>query len=116
MAFTFTNNSATIDTSEFSLPGNTSSGVPTSQTTDGIYQFFIDFGAMTVTESYRVRLYEKCDSGGTQRKVAEWVLTGAQADPMFVTPSFMLGEGWDCTVLKLAGTARSIPWSIRKVS
>lgn len=116
MAITFTNDNATISTSEYSLPADTTSGVPTSQTDDGIYQFFIDFGAMAAGDQYQVRLYEKTDSGGTQRLVEEWILTGAQSKPMFVMPSFVLGEGWDVTVLRLAGSDRSIRWSIRKVA
>lgn len=114
MALTFTNDSASISTSEYSLPGDTTTGVPTSQTTDGVFQFFIDFGAMIAGDQYEIKLYEKCDSAGTQRLVDSWILTGAQGKPMFVTPSFILGEGWDITVKRLAGSDRTIPWSIRK--
>lgn len=116
MAISYTNNSASISTSEYSLPANTTTGVPTAQTTDGVYQFYIDFGAMVAGDQYRVRLYEKCDSAGTQRLVEEWILTGVQSKPLFVTPSFILGEGWDLTVLRLAGADRTVPWSIRKVA
>jgi hypothetical protein len=116
MAITFTNDNATISTSEYSLPGDTTSGVPTSQTTDGVYQFWIDFGEMTAGDQYRVRLYEKTASGGTQRLVEEWILTGAQSKPMLVIPSMILGEGWDVTVLRLAGSDRSIGWSIRSIA
>jgi hypothetical protein len=116
MALTFTNDSASISTSEYSLPADTTSGVPTSQTTDGVYQFFIDFGAMVAGDQYRVRIYEKYDSGGTQRLVEEWILAGAQSKPMFITPSMILGEGWDCTVLRLAGSDRTVAWSIRKAT
>jgi hypothetical protein len=116
MGLTFTNDFATISTSEYSLPADTISGVPTSQTNDGVYQVFIDFGAMAAGDQYCIRLYEKTDSGGTQRLVEEWILTGAQSKPMFILPSVMLGEGWDITVLKLAGSDRSIRWSIRQVT
>ncbi|HSW62176.1 MAG TPA: hypothetical protein VLH56_02475 [Dissulfurispiraceae bacterium] len=116
MAITFTNDFATISTSEYSLPADTTTGVPTSQTTDGVYQVMIDFGAMVAGDQYRVRLYEKSDSGGTQRLVEEWILTGAQSKPMFVMPSFVLGEGWDVTVLRLAGADRSIRWSLRSIA
>jgi len=116
MAITYTNDSASISTSEYSLPADTTTGVPTAQTTDGIYQFWIDFANMVAGDQYRIRVYEKTDSGGTQRLAEEWILTGAQSKPMFVTPSLILGEGWDCTVLRTAGSDRSIAWSIRKVS
>jgi hypothetical protein len=116
MAITFTNDYATISTSEYSLPADTTSGVPTSQTTDGIFQFFIDLGNMAAGDQYRFRLYEKYASSGTQRLCEEWIFTNAQSKPMFITPSFILGEGWDFTGLRLAGSDRSIPWSIRKVA
>lgn len=115
MPITFTNDYATISTSEYSLPGDTSSGTPTSQTTDGIYQFFIDFGNMVAGDIYAVKLYEKYASSGTQRLIEEWVFAGAQSKPMFVSPSFVLGEGWDITVTRRAGSDRSILWSIRKI-
>jgi hypothetical protein len=114
MALTFTNDSASISTSEYSLPADTTTSVPTSQTGDGVYQFFIDFANMVAGDQYRVRIYEKYDAGGTQRLAEEWILTGAQSKPLFVTPSLILGEGWDCTVLRLAGSDRTIAWSIRK--
>lgn len=114
MALTFTNDSATISTTEYSLPADTTTGVPTSQTTDGVFQFFIDFANMIAGDQYEVKLYEKTDSGGTQRLVETWVFTGAQGKPMFVMPSLILGEGWDVTVKRLAGSDRTVAWSIRK--
>lgn len=114
MAITYTNNSASISTTEWSLPGNAAG--PTSQTTDGVFQVFIDFANMAAGDQYRIRLYEKYDAGGTQRLVEEWILTGAQSKPLLTMPTFILGEGWDVTVTKLAGTDRTIYWSIRKVA
>jgi hypothetical protein len=114
MAITYTNDYATISTTEYGLASDSTSIV--YQTTDGVFQFFIDFINMTITEQYRVRLYEKYDSGSTARLIEEWILTGAQSKPMFVTPAFTLGEGWEITVTKLAGTDRSILWSIRKIA
>jgi hypothetical protein len=35
---------------------------------------------------------------------------------MFIIPSVILGEGWDVTVTRLAGSDRTIYWSIRKVA
>jgi hypothetical protein len=48
--------------------------------------------------------------------VDHWVLTGAQAYPLFVTPPFMLGEGWDFTIKKITGTDRTITSEIRAYS
>lgn len=116
MAITYTNDSATISTTEYSLPADTTTGVPTSQTDDCILQTFVDFGAMVAGDQYRVRLYEKTAAAATQRLVEEWILTGAQSKAMFIIPSIILGEGWDITVTKLAGTDRSIGWSLRKIT
>jgi hypothetical protein len=114
MAITYTNDYATISTTEYSFPADASG--PTSQTTDGIFQFFVDFNALALGDQFRLRLYEKYDSSGTQRLVEEWIFTGPQGKPGWFSPSFILGEGWDFTCIKLAGTDRSIPWSIRKVA
>jgi hypothetical protein len=114
MAITFTNDSASISTTEYSLPADASG--PTAQTTDGVFQFFIDFANMAAGDQYQVRLYEKYDSNGTQRLVEEWILSGAQSKPMFVIPAVVLGEGWDVTVKRIAGSDRTIYWSIRKIA
>ena len=114
MAITYTNDFAAISTTEYSLPADGAG--PTSQTVTGVFQFFIDFANMTAAETYCIRLYEKYDAAGTQRLCEEWILAGVQSKPMMVTPSVILGAGWDLTVTKLAGTDRSILWSIRKVA
>ena len=116
MAITYTDDFATISTSEYSLPADTTSGVPTAQTTQGVYQFFIYVASMAAADQFRFRLYEKAGSGATQGLVEEWIITNAQSKPTFVTPSFILGSGWDFTALKLAGTDRSVYWSIRKIA
>ena len=114
MAITYTNDSASISTTEYGLASDSTS--ITYQTTDGVFQFFIDFVNMAAGDQYRVKLYEKYDSGGTTRLVDEWIFTNAQSKPMFVSPSFVLGEGWEITVTRLAGTDRTIYWSIRKIA
>jgi hypothetical protein len=114
MAITFVNDSASISTTEYSLPGDAAG--PTAQTDDCVLQTFIDFGNMAAGDQYQVRLYEKYAGAGTQRLVDEWILTGAQSKPMFLIPSVILGEGWDVTVKRLAGTDRTIYWSLRKIT
>ena len=113
MAITYTNNSASIGTTEYSIAVP---GTPAPQTTDGVFQFYLDFANMAAGDQYRIRLYEKYDAAGTQRLIEEWILTGAQSKPMLAMPTFVLGEGWDVTVTKLAGTDRTIYWSIRKIA
>jgi hypothetical protein len=107
-------NSATISTTEYSLPNNSTTLTPI--TDDGVYQAFIDFANLTSTEQYEIKLYEKVTSGGSQRLVEVWTVMGAQAKPCWASPSLILLHGWDITVKKIAGTDRSIAWSIRKVA
>lgn len=116
MALTTVDNSASISTTEYSLPAATTTGVPTSQTDKSVQQIWIDFGAMIAGDQYRVRLYEKVNgSGATQRQIEEWFLDGAQSQPLIVDIGF-LAHGWDVTVIKIAGTDRTIGWSLRKVT
>jgi hypothetical protein len=112
MAITFVNDAATIGTTEYSLPAD--STTLTDQTDDCILQVWIDFGAMTVTEQYEWKVTEKINAG-TMRIVATGTVTGAQTGPV-VTPSLVVGDAWNVTVKKLAGTDRSIGWSLRKLT
>ena len=84
-------------------------------TDDGIYQVFLELAAMAAGDQYRIKVKEKVTSAGTQRIVYEAVVTGAQPGP-WVSPSLILIHGWDVTMTKLAGTDRSISWSIRQVA
>jgi hypothetical protein len=106
-------NSATISTTLYSLPNNSTTLTPI--TVDGIYQVFIDLAAMTVTEQYEVTVLEKITSAGSQRTLFQSIVTGTSS-PTLVTPSLILMHGWDVQVRKLSGTDRSIGWSIRQVA
>lgn len=88
---------------------------PDVDTTDGIFQLFLDVSDMVAGDQLQIRLYEKCRSGDTQRIAKEWILTGAQAEPIFVSESFILMHGWDFTLDAIAGTI-TVHWSIRQVS
>ena len=104
---------ATIGVTEYSLvtPGTTLA----SDTTSGVYQVYIDFANMAAGDEYNVEIKEKVVSGGTQRSIYSAQLEGAQTSP-FVTPTLILMHGWDVTVNKVAGTDRSVSWSIRQVA
>lgn len=106
--------SETVDTTEHSLTTDTSG--PDAETSDGVFQVFIDFNAVTVTEQYQIRVYEKVLSGSTQRIAAEWTVNGPLSAPVWVSPPLLLMHGWDITLDKIAGTARAIDWSIRKIA
>ena len=107
-------NSASIGTTEYSLTNN--STTIAAQTDDGVYQAFLDLSALTITELYELRVYEKCRSSSTQRVAGRWFLAGPLTDPVFVIESMIFLHGWDVTLKKISGTDRTIEWSIRKVA
>lgn len=103
----------TVGTTEWSLTTDTSG--PDAETSDGVFQAYIDINALAAGDDFRLRLYEKCQSGSTQRLAEEWTLTIA-VGKLLVTPAFVLLHGWDFTLVKVAGTDRAIDWSIRKIA
>lgn len=110
------NNSATIGTTEYDLPTNSTSAV-SSQSSQGIYQVFLDLNTLTATEEYRLRIYEKVRSSSTQRVIEEIIISGSQSpQPVLVTPALLLKNGWSYTLKLNQGTPRTIEWSIRQVA
>lgn len=102
----------TVGSSELSIL----SGTTTLQTntTAGVYQLFIDAGNMAKGDEFRVKIYEKVEAtGGAKKQIYAWSLLGVQTS-IFVTPSFMLMNGWDMTLQKIAGTDRAFDASVRK--
>lgn len=104
----------TVGSTELSLV----SGTTTLQTItdDGVYQLWIDAGNMAKGDEFRVRLYEKVEgTGGTKKVFFQATLSDAQSE-IFCTPTFILINGWDFTIQKIAGTDRAFDASIRKVA
>lgn len=84
------------------------------QTTDGIFQFFVETTNMARIDRLVIRLYEKVnDTGDTARKFHEVALNDEQSDGMYVSPAFNLQFGWRFSLEQTAGTGRTIQWSIR---
>lgn len=104
---------ATITGTETSLISGTTTLQNNANT--GVYQVFIDTANMAAGDEYLIQIKEKVISGGTQRVVYSATVDGLQSAP-FVTPSLILMHGWDVTMDLIAGTARSISWSIRQVA
>lgn len=102
-----------VSTTEWSLTTDTSG--PDADTTDGVFQVFVDVSDMIAGDQLQIRIYEKVRSGDTQRIVYQAYLTGAQSEPIWVSPSLLLMHGWDVTLDALAGTI-TCNWSIRQVS
>lgn len=106
--------SATISTSEFSLPADSTSLSEIG--TDGVYQCFLDLNALAAGDQFEFKIYEAVQAAGTKRLVETWTFDGAQGRPIFTSPALTLMHKWDMTLKKLAGTDRAIPWSIRQIS
>lgn len=104
----------TIGTTEWNLPTDSSS--IGALTVAGCFKPWLDLSALTVTETYELKIYEKVTSGATQRLHALVTFQGVQGEPLWSPPgAYDLMAGWTMTLKKLAGTDRSITWSIRKI-
>lgn len=106
---------STITTTEWDLASNTSFVGDVSSTV-GVYQAMVDVSALATTDEFVLRLYEKVVSGGTQRLVESWTFLGSQGVPHHIIPAVILLHGWAFTLQKIAGTDRSITWSLRSVA
>lgn len=109
----FAVNSQACDSTERSIGGG--SVGPTSNVTDGFFQCWLDLNALAAGDTYVLRLYEKVN-GSTQRLAESWTFSGVQGKPIFATPGMLLVDGWDFTLQKVAGTDRTIQYSIRQAS
>lgn len=107
-------NSGTIGTTEFYLASN--STTKTDQTTDGVFQLFLDLNAVTTADVFQIRVYERISSGGTTRCCEEWTVSGNSNTPHYATPAMIFMHGWEFSLKKISGTDRSIAWSIRSVA
>jgi hypothetical protein len=101
-----------VSTAEWSLVND--SAVIATDTTAGVFQCFIDVNAIAAADEFRFRIYEKTRGADTQRQIFEAAINGPQSQPIWVSAALMLKNGWDFTLLKIAGTDRTITWSIRK--
>ena len=112
MAITLTDGNATGATTEYYLASASTTKV--DQTTDCILQVFIDPLSMAAGDQYQFTIYEKVNAS-TQRIAYQSILTGAQS-ALWVSPSLILGDGYECSVKKLAGTDRTLPFSLRRIT
>ena len=104
-----------VSTTEWSLPRDASYSSASTQTTDGVYQVFLDLNDMVQGDELQIRIYEKVQSSDTQRVVYEAYLIGPQTEPIWVSPSLILMHGWDVTCDAIVGTI-TVTWSIRSVA
>lgn len=87
-----------------------------ADTTDGVYQFFIDASALANGDTLEIQVLEKVISSGTAHLIFEAVLANVQDEPVWASPSLILMHGWTIQIKQTTGTARSFDWSLRKVA
>lgn len=85
-------------------------------TTDGVYQFFIDCNNLANGDTIEIQVLEKCLSSGTARICFEATLSNVQDEPMWISPALVLMHGWTLQIRQTAGSARSFDWSQRKIA
>ena len=100
--------SEAVTTTEHSMTSDTTS--IQAQTTDGVYQIFLDVSDMVTGDELQIRIYEKVQAADTQRIVYQSNLVGPQSPPIWVSPSLILMHGWDATLDAIAGTTITVTW------
>lgn len=110
MPTTITEGTATIGSTEYSLPNESTTLTP--QTDKARLTVRIDLGSMVAGDRYIVKLYDKTN-GRASTPFCSWWATGAQATTLQLGP-VLVGGGWDVTVTKTQGTDRSISWTLEK--
>lgn len=107
--------SQAVTNDEWSLTTDTTTIA--TDTTDGVFQVWLDLNAVADGDVFIFRGYEKVGSGDTQRVFFRQDIANAQGESdNWVSPSFILMHGWDFTLYKALGTDRTITWSIRKIA
>jgi len=104
--------SEAVSTTEHSMTTDTAG--PDVETSDGVFQPFLDVADMVTGDELQIRVYEKIQAADAQVVVYEQILTGAQSKPIWTCPALTLLHGWDMTLDALAGTI-TVDWSIRKI-
>lgn len=100
-----------VSTTEWSL--STDTGGPDSDNTDGVYQLWLDLSDMVTGDELQIKVYDTINA--TQRVIFQSNLVGIPANPIWVSPTFLLTFGWDMTVKAISGTITVLS-SIRQVT
>lgn len=112
--FTPISGSAIISATEFSLPNGSTTLTP--QTTAVKLAVMIDptvpGSAVAAGDQFRVQILDKIN-GGAQLVVWESFITGATPHAVRIPPR-ELNEGWDVRVKLIAGSARTLAWSLKE--
>lgn len=101
-------------TSALSLDTETFLGTD-PDTTTGSFQFRVEVLNMARGDRLVIRLYEKpTGSGDTARPFLEIPLVNEQPTTLWISPGFMLGNGWRFSLEQTDGTGRTYKWAIWK--
>jgi hypothetical protein len=87
-----------------------------ADTTDGVFQFFIDCNNLANGDTIEIQVLEKVLSSGTARIVFEATVSNVQDEPIWASPSLILLHGWTLQMRQTLGTARTYDWSQRKAA
>ena len=104
-----------VSTTEWSIPRDAAYAIGSPQTSDGVFQLFLDVSDMISGDELQIRIYEKVQAADTQRMVIQSILYGPQSPPVWVSPSLVLMHGWDMTLDAITGTI-TVTWSVRQVA
>jgi hypothetical protein len=113
IAEAYSGTQAVDNATEWSMTTDTAG--PDTATADGVYQIFIDTNDMVTGDQLLICVYETIATG-VQRVVYRSILYGVQPTPIWVSPTLVLTDGWDATLLMLSATTATLDWSIRAVT
>lgn len=106
----------TISTTEWSVTNNASYSAASNKTTADTVQLWLDLSDMIKADELELRFYEKVEAtGGTVGLVQLWRFLGVQAT-LFVSPPFIVLNGWDFSLKRIAGTDVVVDASVRSVT
>ena len=106
--------SQSVSTTEYSLTNGTTTLA--TQAVVGMYQAVLDLNAVAAGDAFEFRVYEKSRAADTKRLSFYAAFAGAQSCPVWFSPAVLLGAGWEMSIVKTAGTDRTITWSVRGVT
>ena len=106
-----TDTGTTITTTEYDLVDD-ANFTAADTTDDGAFSLILDVSAMVAGDEFQVCKYEKGHASDTAVKQVLANLRGVIPGGNFETPSFTMGHGWTFTIKRIAGSDRSIGWTI----
>lgn len=113
MAWTFTEGTETVGTTEHDLMTDATYSSGTLQSSNVSAQLWLETNNIARGDVFEVRVYEKVIGSSTVRS---FILDPAlPIGDVWVSPALLLGNGWTFTLKKLSGTDRAFNWSVRQI-